>query len=305
MSNDLFSRIPRNPAIAFLGASDESAAVLAALAGEGVRVQIAVTKEPKRRSRGAGVSVNPVEVAARKASIEVAYDLEALKLKDFDLAVVVAFGLIIPVDYIQRWPFVNIHYSLLPRWRGAAPVERAILAGDRKTGVALMEIVEALDAGRVFDLVEVEIDELESSLSLRERLTQLGGERLLAALRGGGDFFSSAIQQSGEVTYAKKINKEEFRISSDTTVVHLLRLQRISRPYGISSAVGRVSISDCTEIDAVEGGVVDIPVGVLRGEILRLCDGAVRVGALQVEGKRAMSIAEFRRGNHTDIDFVS
>ena len=112
MSNDLFSRIPRNPAIAFLGASDESAAVLAALAGEGVRVQIAVTKEPKRRSRGAGVSVNPVEVAARKASIEVAYDLEALKLKDFDLAVVVAFGLIIPVDYIQRWPFVNIHYSL-------------------------------------------------------------------------------------------------------------------------------------------------------------------------------------------------
>ncbi len=305
LKSDLFTVISPNPVVAFLGASEESAWVLKALVDNGVRIELAVTKEPKRRSRGSSARANSVEEVARAAGIEVSYDISTLKSKVFELAIVVAFGLIIPSEYIERWPFLNIHYSLLPRWRGAAPVERAILAGDESTGVALMEIVEALDAGKIYDLVEVKIDDYESSAALRSRLTNIGIERLLAALKVGGSFFADAVEQSGEVTYAKKIKKEEFQIGKDTSVSQLLRMVRVARPFGVSSEFGRVSISDCSEVSLDKDEIASTPVGVLRGDTLRLCDGAVVVGNLQVEGKRAMALNEFRRGNHKDIDFVS
>ena len=308
MSHDIFAKVPAQPTVAFLGASIESAQVLRALIDDGIRVSVAVTKEPKRRSRGSGATSNPVEVVANDAGIDVSYELEGLLSKSFDLAVVVAFGVIIPSNYIEQWPFLNIHYSLLPRWRGAAPVERAILAGDATTGVALMEIVEALDAGRVFDLVEVSIEDHENATSLRQRLTEVGIERLLEALHVGGDFFKNAVEQVGDVTYAKKIKKDEFRITGTTLASEVLRFERVSRPFGVSPDLGRISIFDCSLVDVVDLGGFEgdsIPVGVLRGDILRLSDGWVRVGSLQVEGKRAMSVAEFRRGNRSDVYFVS
>ncbi len=304
MKIDLFSTVPSHPKIAFLGASTESAQVLEALLSADVEVAIVVTKEPKRRSRGSDLSLNPVEEVAKEAGVDVSYDLDAITKREFDLAVVVAFGQLIPSSFIAKWPFLNIHYSLLPRWRGAAPVERAILSGDETTGVALMEIVEALDAGRVFDVVEVSIDPNESSAELRARLTSIGIERLLRVVEVGGDFFANAKEQRGEVTYAKKIKSEEFRISGSVTVAQILRFERVSKPFGISSEFGRVALSDLSISDENIDDQSSIPIGVLRGDILRLVDGLVRVGTIQVEGKRAMAIEEFRRGNRHDISFV-
>ena len=147
---------------------------LRALAGAGHDVALCVTRPDRRRGRGAHVTPSPVKEAATELGITVTHDMDDVAAAGVELAVVVAYGRIIPARLLAQVPMVNLHFSLLPRWRGAAPVERAILAGDHETGVCLMKVEEGLDTGPVYAVRSLPLDDDVTLAALRERLVALG-----------------------------------------------------------------------------------------------------------------------------------
>ena len=135
--------------IAYLGTPEIAVPPLRALHEFGLDIPIVITGEDKRRGRGSKVTSSPVKIESERLGIPVAHDLTALSNMHVDLGIVVAFGQIIPSHILIKLPLVNLHFSLLPKWRGAAPVERAILEGDEFTGVCVMKIEPTLDTGGI------------------------------------------------------------------------------------------------------------------------------------------------------------
>ncbi len=210
--------------VVYFGTPQIAVPPLEALCAAGHDVVLVVTRPPKRRGRRQAPTPSPVEDAATKQGLLVSYDLDAALDVSADIAVVVAYGELIPLSALQKRRTVNLHFSLLPRWRGAAPVERAILAGDTETGVCLMEVVPQLDAGAIHRQRSTEINAVESADDLRARLCDLGTDLLLEALRDG---FDNPIPQTGEVTWADKITSGELRIDWTASAEHVLRLVRV------------------------------------------------------------------------------
>ncbi|MDQ1401840.1 MAG: methionyl-tRNA formyltransferase [Actinomycetota bacterium] len=201
---------------------------LQALVAAGHDVRLVVSRADKKRGRGNALVPSPVKAAAVELGLPVTSSLDAVAEADVELGVVVAFGRILPADLLARVPMVNLHFSLLPRWRGAAPVERAILAGDAETGVCLMKIDEGLDTGPVIRCQSLAIGPEETADELRGRLVAAGTEVLLTQLEVG---LSPARPQTGEPTYADKISPDELRIdwSDDLDAMH--RLIRLGRAW--------------------------------------------------------------------------
>lgn len=196
--------------IVYLGSPPSAVAPLQALIGSRHEVLKVITRAPKRRRRNSEPEPTPVEQLATEAQIPVGYSVsEALGLSA-DLGVVVAYGAIIPGAVLDQLPMINIHFSLLPRWRGAAPVQRAMLAGDTETGVSLMKIDEGLDTGDVYETHQLLITEQHSAASLSLELADLGAGKLINLL----DRFDAAQAkpQSGEATYASKITRSDLNI---------------------------------------------------------------------------------------------
>jgi len=159
--------------LAYLGTPAMAVPPLQALARAGHDVVLCVTRPDKRRGRGGQTTPSPVKEAAIGLGIPVSHDLGDLSGSAAELAVVVAYGRIIPAALLDELPMVNLHFSLLPRWRGAAPVERAILAGDRETGVCLMKVEEGLDSGPVYAVRTVPVDDEVTLDELRTRLVDV------------------------------------------------------------------------------------------------------------------------------------
>src|SRR5580704_18592186 len=145
--------------LAYLGTPQLAVPPLRALVDAGHDVVLCVTRPDRRRGRGGQTTPSPVKAAADERGIAVSHDMDDLAAARVELAVVVAFGRIIPARLLHELTMVNLHFSLLPRWRGAAPVERAILAGDEETGVCLMKVEEGLDSGPVYSRRTVPIDD--------------------------------------------------------------------------------------------------------------------------------------------------
>jgi methionyl-tRNA formyltransferase len=145
-----------------------------------------------------------------------------------ELGVVVAFGQLIRPDVLAQVPMVNVHFSLLPRWRGAAPVERAILAGDQTTGVCLMALEAGLDTGPVYRRATVDISAEDTAVGLRSRLAELGATQLVTALADG---LGDPIPQVGEVTYAQKLTSADRHLAWDRSAEELSRVVRIGRAW--------------------------------------------------------------------------
>jgi methionyl-tRNA formyltransferase len=154
----------------------------------------------------------------------VSHETDDVLVVGADLGVVVAFGRIIEPHVLERLPMVNLHFSLLPRWRGAAPVERALLAGDETTGVGVMEVAEGLDTGRVYAQVEVRIDANETADELRARLVSAGTDLLIETLEVG---LGEPREQVGTPTYAAKIDNDELRIDWSSPAEDIHRLIRV------------------------------------------------------------------------------
>jgi len=201
---------------------------LRALCSAGYRIALVVTRPPRRRARRGGLVPSPVEAAARGLKLPVAYRLDdpavAAAALGADLGVVVAYGQLIRARLLRSLAMVSLHFSLLPRWRGAAPVERAILAGDAETGVCLMQVVPELDAGAVYRRAATPVGANESAEQLRERLCGMGAEMLLSALAEG---LGEPVAQSGDVTHAEKITPAELRVRWDASAEQIHRLVRV------------------------------------------------------------------------------
>jgi len=216
--------------VVYFGTPEVAVAPLEALCRAGHEVALVVTRPPKRRGRRQAPTPSPVQDAAADLGLEITYDLEDAVGVAADLGVVVAYGEYIPEAVFERRRTVNLHFSLLPRWRGAAPVERAILAGDTETGVCLIDIAPEIDTGAVYRRASTGIAPHETADELRARLCELGIGLLLEALAAG---FGDPVPQSGEMTWADKIESGELRIDWSAPAGHILRLVRVGGAWTV------------------------------------------------------------------------
>ncbi len=218
--------------IVYLGTPRDAVAPLRALHDAGHDIALVVTQPDRKRGRGGALVPSPVKVAAEELGLAVATPersrdvVEEVRATGAELGVVVAFGQILPTALLEAVPhgFVNLHFSLLPRWRGAAPVERAILAGDAETGVDLMAIEKGLDTGAVFASARTPIDSAETAGELHDRLVGIGTELLVRELPNVPG--SEPTPQTGEPTYAEKLTVDEFVLDPTAPAADLDRLVR-------------------------------------------------------------------------------
>ena len=204
-----------------------------------------------------------------------------------DLGVVVAFGRLIKPDVLAAVPMVNVHFSLLPRWRGAAPVERAILAGDPETGVCLMEVEEGLDTGPVYSRSVIAIDPDETADELRDRLVAVAVPLLVNALRNG---LGRPEPQAGEPTYAAKLEPDEFLIDWSRSADEVHRLVRLGRAWTPFRGK-RLRVLGARPVAAGPGA------GLIDGLIVGTGDGGgLELVEVQPEGKSPQAAVAWRNG---------
>lgn len=210
--------------LVFLGTPGMAVAPLEALVDAGHDVALVITGADKRRGRGSGTSPSPVKAAALRLGLAVSHDVDDVLQAAADLGVVVAFGKIIKPHVLAELQMINLHFSLLPRWRGAAPVERALLEGDETTGVCVMAVEEGLDTGGVYATIEVPIGDTTTADELRVELVELGTRLLVDTLDRG---LGAPVEQLGTPTYAAKIDPAELRIDWTRPTAEIDRLIRL------------------------------------------------------------------------------
>ncbi|KYK47128.1 methionyl-tRNA formyltransferase [Bradyrhizobium liaoningense] len=291
----------------FMGTPDFSVPTLLELVAHGHEIVAVYTRAPKPGGRrGLQLQPTPVEEAARKLGIPVLTPktlktpeaLEEFRAFEADAAVVVAYGMILPQAILDapKLGCYNLHASLLPRWRGAAPINRAIMAGDAESGVMVMRMDVGLDTGDVAMTERITISDSMTALDLHDRLSRLGADlmvRAMAALERGG----LQLRKQGEdgVTYAAKIDKAEARIDWTRSARAVLRHIHGLSPFpGAWSELenARVKILRCELAQGAgePGTVLDDHLTIACGE------GAIRIIELQREGKGRMQAADFLRG---------
>jgi len=261
--------------IAYLGTPSLAVPTLRAVVEAGYEVPLVVSMPERRRGRGGRTSPSPVAAAAAELGLRVADDLDALDPSVIDLAVVVAYGRIVPTTLLDRLAFVNLHFSLLPRWRGAAPVERAILAGDETTGVCVMDLEEGLDTGGIYRSIETPIGPDETLDEVRGRLVGLGTSQLLDALAAG---FGSPEPQRGEPSHAAKITAEDREIdwSEPACVTH----RRVRVGGAFTTWRGRRLKIHRAALDDREGEGIAVPAGTETLVLLEVqAEGKPRIDA--------------------------
>ena len=298
--------------IVYFGTPEIAVAPLRALVEAGFTIDLVITGVDKRRGRGSQTSPSPVKQAALELGLTVSHDIEdAVKLSANTTAnligmtqsnivgVVVAYGHIIATSVLQVIPMINIHYSLLPRWRGAAPVERAILAGDKVTGVCIMQVVEQLDAGNILASVSTPIASNDTVASLRERLGDLAIPLLVQVLNDGP---SVSVSQHGDVVVASKITSNDLQIdwSQDATLAD--RQVRVGGAFAMlhNKRIKIHSLKICAPPMSWSTDAVTATSGslhVVDGRVLVACaHGCVELVEVQPEGKSRIAAIDWSLG---------
>ncbi len=283
--------------VVFLGTPPAAAISLDALVGAGHDVALVVSRADTRRGRGADPSPTATKRAALDLGLEVTDDLDDVVATGAELGVVVAYGRLIPGRILDVVPMVNVHFSLLPRWRGAAPVERAVLAGDEETGVCVMRLEQGLDTGPVLASVRVPIDAHEHVGPLTDRLAVAGARLLVDTLAPGVAALGPGVAQEGDATYAPKILTEELRLDWDRPATELERVVRLDRAWTtfrgerllVLDARARPARGDDHHAEAGRAGT-------LEGTTVRTGDGVLELMEVQPAGKRPMTASAWRRG---------
>ncbi len=293
---------------AYLGTSEFAATVLRRLAGSPHRPALVVTPPDRRQGRGRKVLPPPAAVAAQELGLDLLQaenvndegSLERIRAAAPEAVAVCAFGQLIREPLLSEFPMLNVHPSLLPRWRGAAPIERAIMAGDRTSGVCIMRLTAGLDSGPVALREETPIDPEEDFASLSARLAELGGELLVRALdlQAAGTL-EFAEQDEDAVTYAEKIDPAERRLDPSRPAAELAAKVRALTPHVgayLEAADGeRLGIR---RAHAVEADVLQGTLEVRDGALVFGCgDGALRLDVVQPPGGKAMPADAYLRGH--------
>jgi methionyl-tRNA formyltransferase len=289
--------------IIFMGTPDFAVPSLNALVAAGHDVVAAYTQPPRRAGRGKLVTPSPVQARAEALGIEVrhpttlrhAEENAAFAALDADLAVVAAYGLILPQTILDAptQGCINVHASLLPRWRGAAPIHRAILAGDSVTGVTIMRMEVGLDTGPMLATVEAEIG-VKNIGQLTEELAVIGAARLIDVLANLAAFAPMPQPETG-ILYAPKIDKTETRLDFLTSGPQVVRQIRAFAPNAYFEFGGeRIRILDAEALITPESAR---PSAVIEGDLTIACNpGAIRPKLVQRAGRGVMTTAELLRG---------
>jgi methionyl-tRNA formyltransferase len=293
---------------AYLGTSEFAATVLRRLADSRHRPALVVTPPDSRRGRGRRLSPPPAAETARELDLRLhqsgdvnsAESLTAIRAAQPEAIVVCAFGQLIKEPLLSEFLLLNVHPSPIPRWRGAAPIERTLMAGDEVTGVTIMRVTAGLDSGPVAIAEETPVREDDDYASLSQRLAELSGElvvRALDALAGGELEFTE--QDEDLATYAEKVAPEERRLDPAREAKELERTVRGLTPHvgaylelEDGSRLGVVAAQD------VPGGPDEGAIAVTEGELmLGSADGGLRLDVVQPPGKKPMNAADFLRGH--------
>lgn len=278
--------------LVFLGSPQVSADCLRALAQAGHEIRLVVTEADKRRGRRGGLSPTPVKAAALELGLRTTEDLGDVAPAGAELGVVVAFGRLIRPNVLEQLPMVNVHFSLLPRWRGAAPVERAILAGDEYTGVCLMRVEAGLDTGGVYARATTAIGPDETASALRHRLGEIGTTLLIDRLQGGVATLGEPIPQQGEPTYAAKVSVDELRLDFSRPALELGRVVRVGRAW-TSWRGSRLLVHEATTDPSPVDG--QLP-GTILGDRVATGSGWLVPLEVQPEGRKRQPFSEWARG---------
>ncbi len=270
------------------------------------KIKSVYTQPPKKKSRGQKIIKSPIHIEADKLKIPVRFpenlnnefDYEFLKSADVNFVIVVAYGQIIPEKFlsIKNLIFLNIHASLLPRWRGAAPIQRSIMEMDKETGISIMKIIPKLDAGPYVVQKSTNINPKDNYLSLSKRLSKIGAELAVESI----SLFEKNIvkftdQQDKFVTYAKKISKKESEINWNENAQKL-----IAKINGLSPYPGAWFKHNGIRIKIIEAELSDNQgmIGeVLTNDLVIGCnDKAIKINLIQKEGKTVLDAKNFLAG---------
>ena len=295
----------------FAGTPEFAAQALQAIIDAGHEVALVLTQPDRPAGRGMALQPSPVKKLALENGIEV---FQPLSLKDAaaqekvaavgaEVMVVAAYGLILPqvVLDMPRFGCLNIHASLLPRWRGAAPIQRALLAGDAETGVCIMQMEAGLDTGPVLLRQAFAIAPDDTSASLHDRLAALGAELIVAALAGLP--LAAEVQPADGVTYAHKIEKAEALIDWSKSAAELDRHLRAFNPFpGAQARLGGLTVKlwKASVVDAT--GEIGQVLAVDRNKIVVACgNGALAISELQKAGGKRLPVQQFLAGHSLKV----
>ncbi len=290
----------------FMGTPDFAVPTLLELAAAGHEIAAVYTRAAKPAGRGMELQVTPIECEATRlglpvqtpATLKTSEAQEAFRAYDADAAVVAAYGLILPKATLEapRLGCFNVHASLLPRWRGAAPINRAIMADDKESGVTIMQMDEGLDTGAMAMVERVAIDADMTAGDLHDALARFGADLMTRSLAASdrGSLVLAPQPESG-ITYAAKISKDETRIdwSKPAGQVHD-HIRGLSPFPGAWFEIGGVRVKALRSTKADGRGA---PAKILDDKLTIACgDGAIRLVQVQRAGKQPMSAEEFLRG---------
>ena len=294
--------------IVFMGTSNFSVPILKSLYQNGYPIVTIYTQPPQKSMRGQKVNKSPIQKMAENLCIECRTpdslkenneEYNFLKLLNPDLVIVVAYGQLIPKNYLSlsKHGFINIHASLLPKWRGAAPIQRSIMNLDKETGVSIMKIVEKLDAGPVMMQEKINVTSEMNAEDLSNKLSDLSSKLILECIdeiEGGKAKFMDQDEQ--KATYAKKINKEEGKINWDNSAESILAQinSLLPNPGAWFSFMGeryKILKASISETEGEKGKVID-------NNLTIACKSkSIKVNEIQRQGKNKQSTSEFLLGS--------
>ncbi len=292
--------------LVFAGTPEFAERALSALVDAGHDVVLVLTQPDRPAGRGMRLTPCPVKRRAEQAGIEVfqpatLHEASAqTRVRDAaaDAMVVAAYGLLLPDTVLEATPLgaINIHASLLPRWRGAAPIQRALLAGDARTGITIMQMDRGLDTGPMLMQREIGVLPGDDAGSLHDKLAVLGAEMIVEVMSGGA--FRPVPQPGDGVTYAKKITREDAYLDWTRSARELERVVRAMRPApGAQGVVGnevlKVWRADCIDARGPAGTILEAqPSGI----VVACGEGALRLLDVQKAGGKRLGVAEYLRG---------
>ncbi len=296
--------------LVYMSSSEFGVPALKSLLSSHHEIAAVYTQPPKRSGRGMKFTKSPIYKIAEEHEllIKTPYnftdedEIRSLSQLSPDIGVVVSYGLIIPKKFlsIPRYGFLNIHPSLLPRWRGAAPIQRALIEGDKVTGVNIIRLDEGLDTGDICKYIETPINMDDNYATLAARLSEIGAQLLIDSLTELSNGSIKFVRQKEKgITYAKKIFKEETKINFNKPCRNVLNLIKGLSPYpgGWFSYIDGENSFRVRILDASENNLSGSPGEILDSNLTIACsDKSITPILVQKEGKNPIQIGEFLRG---------